>query len=75
MTPGPRYLYRGLEGADVRTIQVQLNLRTGARLAADGIFGPDTEAAVRTAQRRCQLPATGRVDTTTRQALYIYRRW
>lgn len=70
-TPGPRHLHRGLAGADVRALQVRLNVKGLARLAADGEFGPDTEATVRHAQRSLGLPATGVVDDATADLLFL----
>lgn len=65
MTP----LRRGLEGADVRALQVALNLKTGARLPASGRFDAATEAAVERAQRHLRLPATGQADEALLTAL------
>lgn len=40
------------------------------RVEIDGIFGPETQQAVRDFQRAFGLPQTGRVDTDTWNALY-----
>jgi peptidoglycan hydrolase-like protein with peptidoglycan-binding domain len=37
----------------------------GSRVTLDGIFGPDTEAAVKDQQRAFGLPVTGIVDDNT----------
>jgi peptidoglycan hydrolase-like protein with peptidoglycan-binding domain len=37
----------------------------GSRVTLDGIFGPDTEAAVKGQQRAFGLPVTGVVDDNT----------
>ena len=37
----------------------------GSRVAIDGLFGPDTEAAVKDQQRAFGLPVTGVVDDNT----------
>jgi cell wall-associated NlpC family hydrolase len=56
-------LSRGSSGAAVRQLQVKLGV------AADGAFGPQTEAAVRAFQRAHGLPVTGLVGPLTRAAL------
>lgn len=60
----------GSTGADVRTIQTQLNAISDnfpaiIKLAVDGIFGSKTETAVRTFQDIFNLPVTGVVDFAT----------
>ena len=60
----------GSSGQKVRQMQEQLNTIAGAytsipKIAADGIFGPATEAAVRRFQSVFGLPATGIVDYPT----------
>lgn len=68
--PGPRVLRRGLEGADVRVLQVRLNLRgLVGYLLADGVYGPNTEAAVRVFQRHAGLKPDGVFGPLTRQPL------
>src|ERR1700751_2390248 len=52
----------------VALLQEALN-STGANLRADGIWGPNTETALRSYQRQHGLQVTGRLDTATRQAL------
>jgi hypothetical protein len=54
---------RGARGDLVRQVQAALGI------GADGSFGGGTEAAVRTAQVRHGLPATGGVDATTWTAI------
>ncbi|MHB1153683.1 MAG: peptidoglycan-binding protein [Eubacteriales bacterium] len=60
----------GSVGADVRTIQTQLNAISNNfpainKLRVDGIFGPVTEASVRTFQEIFNLPVSGVVDMAT----------
>jgi len=69
MTSGPRLLRRGTEGADVRALQIRLNLNTRSHLLADGVFEVNTEDAVKRLQRSNRLPATGIVCEDTRKAL------
>lgn len=52
----------GSRGAAVRDLQRAL-LRRGIRVSVDGAFGPRTRAAVRTAQKRFRMRATGVADT------------
>lgn len=63
-------LQNGSSGEAVRTIQQQLNRISDnypaiPKIAADGIYGPRTEEAVRTFQRVFKLPQTGVVDYRT----------
>jgi hypothetical protein len=63
--PGARpTLRRGSRGPAVRELQQRLNAR-GARLVVDGIFGPRTQAAVRTFQRTNGLQVDGVVGPRT----------
>jgi hypothetical protein len=57
-------LRRGDENASVGALQRAL------KITADDIFGPQTEAAVRTMQERDGLPATGKVDARTWLTLF-----
>lgn len=41
----------------------------GARIAIDGIFGPKTQAAVRSFQAHRHMPVTGKIDAATWNAL------
>lgn len=66
-------LQRGAQSSDVRDLQNHL-VQTGHLTQADmntgpGIFGPRTEAAVRSYQRANNLPATGIYDQSTAQAM------
>jgi cell wall-associated NlpC family hydrolase len=56
-------LARGSNGPAVRALQRELGV------PADGVFGPQTEAAVRSFQRSHHVPATGLVGPLTRAAL------
>jgi peptidoglycan hydrolase-like protein with peptidoglycan-binding domain len=56
---------RGMVGAQVRDLQIALNVITGAGLKVDGIFGPRTEEAVRTFQTMFNLTADGIVGKKT----------
>ena len=61
---------QGSSGLDVRTIQYLLNAR-GAGLAIDGIFGPRTNAAVRSFQGSQGLAIDGIVGQHTWSSLLI----
>lgn len=54
----------------VRSVQYLLNAH-GAKLAADGLFGPKTKAAVITFQRSHGLAATGVVNAGTWRSLIV----
>jgi cell wall-associated NlpC family hydrolase len=56
-------LHVGSHGAAVRALQRALGVE------ADGVFGPQTRAALRRAQRSHGLPPTGRLDAATAKAL------
>ena len=83
MTNTPSYpgtdLTLGIIGNDIRTIQVQLN-RISRNFPAipkisevDGVYGTETETAVRAFQDIFDLPVTGVVDKTTWYKIaYIY---
>ena len=63
-------LNQGTRGPKVQQMQEQLNVIAGSypalpRIAADGIYGPMTEAAVRKFQSIFGLLATGVVDYAT----------
>ena len=63
-------LERGASGDKVRQMQEELNVIAGAypalpKIAADGIYGPATENAVREFQSVFGLPVTGTVDYRT----------
>lgn len=57
-------LKRGEKCVTVRALQALLNLR-GFRLEVDGSYGPLTEQAVRTWQKRAQITVTGKADAST----------
>jgi peptidoglycan hydrolase-like protein with peptidoglycan-binding domain len=61
---------QGSSGLDVRTIQYLLNAR-GASLMVDGIFGPRTNAAVRSFQWSHGLAVDGIVGQHTWSSLLI----
>lgn len=63
-------LSAGSFGADVRTIQSQLNTISDTyslipKLAVDGIYGSNTQSAVQTFQQIFNLPQTGIVNQST----------
>ena len=49
----------------------QMLVRKGYQIAADGIFGPMTENAVRDFQKQTGLPVTGQIDTDTLNRLMV----
>jgi peptidoglycan hydrolase-like protein with peptidoglycan-binding domain len=68
-----RSLLLGSRGQDVLAVQQGLNLRRAPQdeaLTEDGVFGPETDAAVREFQHRNSLPATGIVGPLTRSAIF-----
>ena len=67
---GGQVLQPGSAGEAVRTIQSQLNRISGSfpaipKVAVDGVYGQQTQAAVRTFQQIFHLPQTGSVDFAT----------
>ena len=64
---GTRTLKKGMRGRDVRTMQRLLSI------SADGMFGPNTERAVKGFQRRAGVAADGVVGRGTRGALIRFR--
>ncbi|MEG4500460.1 peptidoglycan-binding protein [Microcoleus sp. F10-C6] len=62
-------LRRRMRGAAVRDLQERLRAKGFLRVSADGVFGPQTQAAVKAAQRQYQLPADGIVGRATWEAL------
>ena len=60
----------GASGTAVRKVQQAL-IERGATIAADGAFGPVTEAAVKAHQTTAGLPATGIVDRATATSLGV----
>ncbi|MFG3698644.1 peptidoglycan-binding protein [Micromonospora sp. NPDC047620] len=65
---GDRILRAGCKGSDVRELQTLAN-RLGARLTADGVFGPKTTAWVRTFQKSKKLTVDAVVGPKTLTAL------
>jgi peptidoglycan hydrolase-like protein with peptidoglycan-binding domain len=61
-------LRRGMRGDGVRWVQIQLNAK-GYNLAVDGIFGEQTEKAVRDFQARSEILVDGIVGPQTRVKL------
>lgn len=62
----PQALYQGMQSGQVRELQVRLrHAKALAAYDADGVFGPVTQAAVLTFQRRNGLPRTGVVRQDT----------
>lgn len=61
---------QGATGKSVTEIQTLLN-KAGARpkLDEDGIFGPLTEAALKTFQKKAKVTASGKVDSKTMSCL------
>lgn len=57
--PPARVLKHGSKGADVKELQRRLGI------AADGVFGDDTEKAVKALQRKHKLVVDGKVGTNT----------
>ncbi len=62
-------LRRRMRGPAVRELQERLRAKGFLRARADGVFGRETEAAVKAAQRQYQLPADGIVGRATWEAL------
>ena len=62
-------LARGAEGPSVRLLQRLLAERGFSSGALDGDFGPKTENALKAFQTNVGLPATGRADAATWEAL------
>lgn len=66
--PAPPVLKNGARGEEVRELQAALG-RHGFHLAADGIFGPATERALKIFQRKAAISETGEACTPTLTAL------
>ena len=62
-------LRRRMRGPAVKDLQERLRAKGFLRVSADGVFGPETQAAVKAAQRQYQLPADGIVGRATWEAL------
>jgi peptidoglycan hydrolase-like protein with peptidoglycan-binding domain len=69
ISPWP-VIQNGYQGHPVKTLQFLLRER-GHHVAVDGVFGPATEAAVKTFQTSKGLPTTGMLDPQTWTALII----
>jgi hypothetical protein len=68
-----RDLAIGMSGSDVRALQEGLNTRSEGNappIAVDGVFGPETDKAVREFQKREQLDVDGVVGRQTRPAIF-----
>jgi len=59
---------RYVDSATIRQVQQALNER-GAKVAADGVMGPSTEAAIESFQRAQSLEPTGNLNRQTLTAL------
>ena len=66
--PDRAHLKRGDSGGDVPILQKALN-NHGEHLTVDGIFGRQTEKAVKDFQAQSGLESTGEVDSGTWSAL------
>ena len=71
----PNSLYPGDRGNKVRHLQYMLSMMSEfideiPELNIDGIYGPDTESAVRAAQRWFGLPVNGVADARTWDEIY-----
>ena len=64
----------GQAGADVAALQVALRIHGAHKGAVDGIFGPETRAAIRRFQRAHGLEVDGVVGPRTRRALGRFAR-
>jgi len=64
-------LKRGMSGTDVKVMQTRLiaaGISCGSA-GADGIFGPDTQAAIKTLQTKAKITADGKFGAQTNKAL------
>jgi peptidoglycan hydrolase-like protein with peptidoglycan-binding domain len=61
----------GAKGERVIAIQYLLNQQIGAHLAIDGVFGKNTEAAVKAFQKKFKLAVDGKVGPATWPKLVI----
>ncbi|WP_077616890.1 GH25 family lysozyme [Caenibacillus caldisaponilyticus] len=67
-------LRRGDRGPAVKDVQLQLNAKGFNCGAADGIFGPKTESAVKSFQKAAHIAVDGIVGPQTRAALAKYQK-
>jgi len=67
-----RILKHGSRGEDVKKLQKVLNARgcSPHPIVTDGVFGPTTQAAVKTFQRQSKLPVDGVVGSKTWDRLF-----
>jgi peptidoglycan hydrolase-like protein with peptidoglycan-binding domain len=65
---GGRTLNTGMQGGDVRTLQIELN-NAGFKTPVNGIFGTVTTQSVKSFERRFGLPVKAVVDTAFVQTL------
>lgn len=63
-------LKRGMRGTAVRDLQERLRAKGFLRSRVDGVFGRETQAAVKAAQRQYQLAADGIVGSATWAVLW-----
>jgi general secretion pathway protein A len=68
-SPGADILGLDMRGDAVRTLQVQLVALGLSQAKLDGVFGSETDKAVRTLQLRAGLGADGRVGRQTRMVM------
>lgn len=73
--PAPRVLRRGMRGEDVRGLQRILIGAGHLSGAADGIFGPQTETAVKKLQAQLKVSADGIVGPKTHAAIARLLAW
>lgn len=55
---------------EVKSLQQALKGQ-GENVKADGVWGPDTQAALKQYQQKNGLPATGQLDQATRSKLNL----
>jgi peptidoglycan hydrolase-like protein with peptidoglycan-binding domain len=68
-TPSSTILKKGMRGAEVRKLQQDLTNKGYSTKGIDGIFGSNTEAAVKKFQKANNLKADGVVGESTKKAL------
>jgi len=69
VSQGRGVLKRGHKGANVATLQNQLNAALGTKLKADGVLGPKTERALKQFQQKAGIGVDGVVGRQTLRAL------
>lgn len=70
LRPGPALLAQGSTGDGVKDVQARLKQIGWYSPKIDGVYGPQTEEAVRGFQAKRQIPVTGEVDQRTKDRLY-----